>query len=128
MKYILFLIALVSFAFTFKRDIKPLLCDKIWYMDYVRAGDSVVKVPDEIPMNQRPTAYFHKDGKFENNKDGTNTKGEWKYDEAQKELTTVEEGKITSVLKLHHLTKDTLELITPDKMIIGLVHQKTNSQ
>jgi hypothetical protein len=124
MKYILLLIVITGFAFTYQRDIKPLLCDKTWYMGYVRIGDSVVRVPEEIPLEQRPTAYFHMNGVFENNMEGRNKKGTWRYDEAKKELTTVEESKITAVMKLVYLTKDTLELITPDKMTMGLIHRK----
>lgn len=93
-------------------------------MAYVRVGDSVVKVPEEIPLHERPSAYFHMDGKFENNMNGKKKQGAWRYDETRKELTTVEESRLVAVMKLVYLTKDSLELITPDKMIMGLIHEK----
>ena len=107
------------------KDIKPLLCDQKWLLGYVRYQGQLIKVP---PMDERelPWILFNSNGDFSQNLESKLTKGSWSYDEEANEITTIEkkEKDIKAILKVIILNKDSLELRTPDKSIIGLYHGK----
>ena len=118
MKYIVAFVIVLSVAFTYKTDYKNLLCDKEWSTKYVNKNGSRIPIP---PGYTPPTVLFNSNGVFENSMDGKREKGKWKYDEKTKNLTTIEKGSVTTVLKVIKLTKDTLELRGPDKLVVGFV-------
>jgi hypothetical protein len=125
MKYILLAIAVISFAFSYKSDIKPLLCDKKWTMSYIYSGDTPVSVADKL-AGKTISVYFGKNGEFKNEINTRKGKGTWKYDEETKSLTTVESGKTKTVLTIMKLTKDSLELQGPEKTTVGFVPVSDN--
>ncbi len=120
---LLLVILLCSFAMA-NTDIKKMLCDKKWYMSYIKIGDGIVPVPDSITMANRPWVCFYSDGRFDNMLEQKLVTGSWSYDETKKEITTIEAktSKVKSSLHLQKLSEDTLELSMPNQMTLGLLH------
>ncbi len=122
---LIIIIFLLSFTFQ-QQDIKKILCDRKWYMSYIKIPGKLVQVPDTISLDKRPWAIFYSDGRFSNMLNKKLVSGTWTYDNKTRQITTIENKKsdIKTMMELFRVLPDTLELYTPEKVIMGMQHFK----
>lgn len=126
MKSIFLLIAILTLGFISKDDVKPLLCDKKWIMNFLVISDSVIRIPDKIPDEQRPWVRFDSKGGFENELKGKKVTGTWSYREKGKTITTTEDydPPVIAEMNLIKLTQDSLVLRIDEETTLGFKYIK----
>lgn len=101
-------------------DARKMLVDKKWYFAYTSENGAAVLIPSEALQQAKAWAQFKSDGVFFNALEGSAGKGTWTYNAKTGEITTVEKNRVRTVLKIHRITPDTLE-IDDKKRIVGMV-------